>query len=448
MYPDFLYESDLPLLKPVYEACLETEIFWDRMNLEFFIDSNYDDGYYTESVKDVFSKAADFINGIIKKIKEAFTKFKIKLSEIFTNKKLENKIDELEKAMKERPELKEQKVTMPDYDQLEKLRDDIRADIQKEMKQPMNININPDKSYALEKKMKKYKKQRNIILGATAAVTITLGAALVYLKSSKDKIVGKMAKEHEEVVNSMEQKIRECESRAKDAQNALNEQIQKNKKQSETIEKQKERIKNGSRIIKALNNKLNEANAKTPGEKIKAKGKTAVDTVNEDINKARAAVNNTKKNVENVTEQVKTSATLFGDAMTDVVGRVRDTVTAISNASSLGETVDAVKKGAKNVGKAVDNASNGTTEVGTLQKLYDQLLERRPLSKKDAHDKKNQYNALKWSYDHMTYAERIKHTDDKKLLDALNSELTEYSDWLKKINNINDRLTKAKANRT
>ena len=444
---DFLYmeESQRFFLKPVYEACLETEIMCEKMNLELFLSDNIFEDYYTESVQDIFQKAVDFISGIIKRIKESFNKFKTKIAEIFTNKKLEDKINELEQAMKENPQLKDEKVSMPDYEQLEKLRNDIRSDIQKEMSRPTNININPDKSYALEQKMKKYKKQRNKILAASAAVTITLGAALVYLKSSKDKIVDKMTKEHEETINTLEERIKDCEDQAKNAKDALGDQIKINERLNDKVKKQGEEIKKNRNIIGGLNHKLNEANAKTPAAKAKAKAGSALHTFNNDMDRASQKVNDAKAKVSNMTEQAKASATILGDAFSDIMGQARDTVTAVGNASSLKDKKDEAKSGAKKVGKAINNVSSGGSKVSSLEKLYDNLLRKRPMGKEEAKKKREEYNRLAKELKRGSAVERIKKSGEYDRLHKMKDELEEYEKWVKRLSDLKKQLDTAKA---
>lgn len=121
---------------------------------------------YTEAAEqakeNIFQRA-------IKKIKELFQKVKDKITEFLQSKKLKK----VEKQLQENPELAKKTVKIPDYDKLHKLNLD-------------TANRMTDKNCDPEKEMAKYKKQRNVILGAGALVTISLGTALVKLKKSKD----------------------------------------------------------------------------------------------------------------------------------------------------------------------------------------------------------------------------------------------------------------------
>lgn len=149
---------------------IELEVFQNELAVEFH-DIETDlwlingTSCYTEAAEqakeNIFQRA-------VKKIKELFQKVKDKITEFIQDREFKK----LEKQLQENPELAKKTVKMPDYDKLHKLNKD-------------TANKMTDKNCDPEKEMAKYKKQRNILLGAGAAVTISLGVALMKIKKLK-----------------------------------------------------------------------------------------------------------------------------------------------------------------------------------------------------------------------------------------------------------------------
>ena len=135
---------------------------------------------------------------------------------------------------------------MPDYDKLHKLNKD-------------TVNRMTDKNCDPEKEMAKYKKQRNILLGAGAAVTISLGVALMKIKNLKGqcdesiKSLSKAVDELEIANRKYDQLERVSEGNKKGFSQLLELEAEKNKKLTEKNKKLTEMVNDRDKTIGGLN---------------------------------------------------------------------------------------------------------------------------------------------------------------------------------------------------
>lgn len=128
------------------------------------------DDIYTENGNSAFDRFKKFIDSVVEKIKSFFKKVKDAISDFFTHKNINDKLNDLEKDIKENPELGKVKVKVPDYTKLEQLNDQAISDLNHRVE-------------STEKIMEKYRKQRNgIIAAGIATTTLTFLAAVAMAK--------------------------------------------------------------------------------------------------------------------------------------------------------------------------------------------------------------------------------------------------------------------------
>ena len=134
------------------------------------------EGYFTESVdsEGFFVKlkktVCDFIDKTVTSIKGVFEK-------ISTGKT----VKKAEENLKKNPKLKDEKTKITDWKKVHVLNKETQKKIQ-----------NAKSKEEVDQIMKEYKSKRNKILAATAAVTVTVGGLLLFLKKGKSKTVSAM----------------------------------------------------------------------------------------------------------------------------------------------------------------------------------------------------------------------------------------------------------------
>ena len=151
---------------------IELEVFQNELAVEFH-DIETDlwlikgTPCYTEAAQEA---QGNILQRAIKKTKELIQKTKDKVKQFLQDRKFKK----MEEAVNKDPNLKNKKVKVPDYDKLHKLNAD-------------TLDRLTDKNCDVEKEMAKYKKQRNILLGAGAVATVGIGYLISRCKRfSKD----------------------------------------------------------------------------------------------------------------------------------------------------------------------------------------------------------------------------------------------------------------------
>ena len=153
---------------------LENDIFYESIRLDSLKYSIMED-IYTENENSAFDRFKKFIDSVVKKIKSFFKKVKDAISDFFTHKNIDDKLNDLEKDIKENPELGKLKVKVHDYTKLEQLNNQAISDLNHRVE-------------STEKIMEKYRKQRNgIIAAGIATTTLSFLAAVAMAKHVKSE---------------------------------------------------------------------------------------------------------------------------------------------------------------------------------------------------------------------------------------------------------------------
>lgn len=172
---------------------------------------------YTENGNSAFDRFKKFIDSVVEKIKSFFKKVKDAISDFFTHKNINDKLNDLEKDIKENPELGKQKVKVHDYTKLEQLNNQAISDLNNRVE-------------STEKIMEKYRKQRNgIIAAGIATTTLSFLAAVAMAKHVKSECDVRLRQKTDQVtdqINSVNKRIDGVQSNISE----LSTRVDKNKK--------------------------------------------------------------------------------------------------------------------------------------------------------------------------------------------------------------------------
>ena len=166
---------------------LQSDITFEKTIQYILLDRMSDDVYYENGNNE--SKISNFFTSLITKITNAIKKAKDAIVSLFTQKKVDDTINNLENKIKENPELGKQQVKIPYSGQLDKLTQEIR--------------VNIDTTSNTQETIEKYKKQRNRILKGGIFVTVSLGSALVILSKLKNKSIKKLDNDLKQTTNKL-----------------------------------------------------------------------------------------------------------------------------------------------------------------------------------------------------------------------------------------------------
>lgn len=216
---------------------LEHDIFYENIHLDSLKYSIMED-IYTENGNSAFDRFKKFIGSVVEKIKSFFKKVKDAISNFFTHKNINDKLNDLEKDIKENPELGKQKVKVHDYTKLEQLNDQTISDLNHRVE-------------ATEKIMEKYRKQRNgIIAAGIATTTLTFLAAVKMAKNVESECNSRLRQKTDQVtdqINSVNKRIDDVQRDSSELSTLMNNQesqISKNKEDINEIKYSINDVKN------------------------------------------------------------------------------------------------------------------------------------------------------------------------------------------------------------
>lgn len=216
---------------------LEHYIFYENIHLDS-LKYSIMEYIYTENGNSAFDRFKKFIGSVVEKIKSFFKKVKAAISDFFTRKNINDKLNDLEKDVKENPELGKLKVKVHDYTKLEQLNDQTISDLNHRVE-------------ATEKIMEKYRKQRNgIIAAGIATTTLTFLAAVNMAKNVENICNTRLRQKTDQVtdqINSVNKRIDDVQrdsSKLSTLMNNQESQISKNKEDINEIKYSINDVKN------------------------------------------------------------------------------------------------------------------------------------------------------------------------------------------------------------
>ena len=142
--------------------------------------------YEMISDPDTFMEAGgsgNIFQKLIEKVKEIVEKAINTIKQFFASKQVESNMKKAEEVAKENPGLLKKKIKVKDYEKLDKINKKAQEDLKKCKNKAQVDDV-----------MAKYRKQRNIAIGVGAAVTVTLGACLIFSRKKGKENEAKLNK--------------------------------------------------------------------------------------------------------------------------------------------------------------------------------------------------------------------------------------------------------------
>ena len=308
----------------IYELTYETpslDVFFSESTMMYLIESG---GGVQEGV---FAKLRQKIEKMIDSAKEWFRNFHTK--------KVVNEVDAtMEERFEENPELKEQKVEIRDDSELVALQ-------QKTLDELERVRTEPE----LKMKMQKYKKQRNKILAATAVITVTLSAAVVFLH-----------KKSQSTITQLDRQNKKLKAQVQDYEDELG-----------AVNKKLTNVKKAAvKKIRELKDENESLKARTPVEKVRVKGKQTVRKVKtgsrELMEPVNSRVNLARGKTQAMTDVVK-------DTIGDTKANITDLATTILNPKTSGvKKVGAIAKSVGNQAEILGSVKGVVKDSGSNHK--------------------------------------------------------------------------------
>ena len=308
----------------IYELTYETpslDVFFSESTMLYLIESG-------EGVQEgVFAKLRQKIEKMIDSAKEWFRNFHTK--------KVVNGVDAtMEERFEENPELKEQKVEIRDDSELVALQ-------QKTLDELERVRTEPE----LKMKMQKYKKQRNKILAATAVITVTLSAAVVFLH-----------KKSQSTITQLDRQNKKLKAQVQDYEDELG-----------AVNKKLTNVKKAAvKKIRELKDENESLKARTPAEKVRVKGKQTVRKVKtgsrELMEPVNSRVNLARGKTQAMTDVVK-------DTIEDTKSNITDLATTILNPKTSGvKKVGAIAKSVGSQAEILGSVKGAVKDSGSNHK--------------------------------------------------------------------------------
>ena len=342
---------------------------------------------------------SSFLDKMIEKIKSVTNSIVTWIQE-FYQKHFTKKVEtELEEKMKKDPSFKNKKIRVRDNDKI--------AEIQTAT---VNAIQECKRIDEVEATMKKYRKQRNVLIAATTAVTITATAGLAWLRKSKDKKINEIAKTNKTLLNSV-----------KKLQNNLSETEQR---ATSEREKYTSKIKEQNEIIKGKNRQIHYLAAKAKGDDKKARAIKRKGT-EANINKAVADTgtkikDSVSKSKDAVLEKAKITAVaeVFTNMSSDVKSGVSEIYDAVrSTDKSALQKATSVAHGVNSLVNAPSNATNRKYQAAKKDESLKKKLDMFDKLDRFFTAKKKEYNTLTNSEDKSRWKEEF----NRKYKDRFNS---------------------------
>ena len=304
---------------------LENDILYESIHLDILKSSIMED-IYIENGESTKKKIKNFVDNIIEKIKTFFSNAKEAIVNFFTRKNIDDKLDKIETAIKENPELGKLQISIPNYDDMHDLYQKTISDLEGKVEDT-------------EKTMEKYRKQRNAIMKAGAVTTVSLAAGIGIVRH-----IGKKKQEELEFNNKeLQAQCMKDKKEIEDLEQEVADQRMENIKKAEQIEAQKRTIRDQKTDIQALQ-------TRSPIRKFAYRTTKALDHVS-DKKKDTAAVIAEKRSA------LAARAEVARDITVSTGTEIKNTAMAVI--SHPLKTVSTVKKGIHNIGGIISKATSG-----------------------------------------------------------------------------------------
>ena len=303
-------------------VCLNYKIDIAFMEMSNSFNGLIFDNYFTESTNE-----ASFFDKMIERAKKIIEEVKNKVNELVTKVTVKQKLDSLKEAIKKNPVIGNKKIKMTDYDKLEQLNNAAAKEL--------------EKTNDVENMMKKYRTQRNKLLAASAAITISLGAALVFITKRK-----------EQKNKNLDQSLSQSQKRI----SRLKAKYTNLKGENESLNSENDKLKNKIKMYRAS----------TPAEKAKIAAQQTGNELKKKGEKFATGVDIIKNKAQAETE-------ILSNTTKDLVNSVKDTLTVCGSEASALKKIGSVTKGTGEIIGAGARLISGETKNNVNVKNKEKL---------------------------------------------------------------------------
>lgn len=278
---------------------------------------------FCEETEDPVEKEK-FLDKLVERVSKLVNDCIKTINEFFQNHFTGNKKKELEDRIENDPSFKDKEFKVVDYEKMENIQETVCNEIEKAKTKE-----------EVEEKMKKYRKQRNILLAASAAITV--GGAYLYNRMAKNKNakIKKLKDQNEKFGNY----IHKCKAHIDNLEEKNSDLTMKNKELTEKLK------------------------ARTPAKR------TAVSLKY----KAAGATKSISSNKDLVTKKTSAVAEVIGDTVTDAKNELKEVAAALvsPDKSTVSKVATVTKAPAKLVSAVVNGAKDSKSAATTAEKLID-----------------------------------------------------------------------------
>ena len=268
----------------------------------------------------------------VTKLKEAVVAWVQNFYEKHFTKEVTKKIED---ELKSNPSLQSKKVKIHDYKKMESLQDEVCRGIEK-------YEYRKD----VEVRMKKYRKQRNLILAGSALITVGLGTAFAILTKKKNQQIVHL----EKTTNKLNRSIESYKDTIREKDKVI-------AGKDETISGLKRKYR---KILDKKNSELDYLRAKSPAERTAVKLNAAKNNAKHAMQDISAKVSAPK--LENLDAQ-KAKASAFSEIVSDIAADTKANLSELASVvtnkdkSTFGKVVSA----AGVVGKQISDTKTAIT---------------------------------------------------------------------------------------
>lgn len=274
-----------------------------------------------------------FLTKLVNGVQKLYESIVSWIQNFFATKFTDQKAKEVNEHLEKNPSLKQKKIKVHDYDKMNK----VRAEVAKGIAEAKTID-------QVNAQMKKYRKQRNKILGATALITVVAGTVFYKLLSQKDAAIKDLQKSNQGLqrkVNKYRKIVNKQKAVAKKKIADRDEIIRKKDeeidmlKANSTARRTKVRIKSaGFKYHKAVDDKIVDP-ISTASTVAAAKISANVETIKDGMNDIK---NNTKEMEEAILNPKNGIVKKVGAVVSGITKNVQTVTTTARNAVSARET--------------------------------------------------------------------------------------------------------------
>ena len=329
------------------------------------LEEQFDDLYTSIDImnlmsSDAFLESGDgkgFLNNFAEKINEVIRSLKRSI----TKTKLEESKTELENS----PNVDlDKQVQITDYDKLQELNQD--------MLKAISTN-----QFEIEKKMEKYRKQRNAIIKGGALITLSLGA-LLRISTVRSK-----------------KQIDECERIADEAKRNCERYQRKLNEAKTDISKRKEKINELQSENEKMKNKIERMSTKNPVKKAKIVARQSSDVVSSKISDTQANIKGNQIAMHAQLEVLKNASDDALNSTRELANIMHSEASNVKKGIALVSAKSKIKSDIQNAKNNIKNGEYSDKQAGDIARQLKEIKIKRNKAKKVISDNRDSENVQK-----------------------------------------------------